>query len=151
MLNVLTNLTVSISFYSNFDTFEIFKKFQLFFQKRQLFSFKEQNFWKFWVFSIFQSHSTAKLLLLAFFKNSRFFSKNHCFCKKTLFLNIFGKFSISVAFYDKVALFSDSQKTKRFLQNFSCIFSEMNWVLNILTNLIVSNAFYSKFATLKAF
>ena len=109
---------------SNFDTFEVFKKFQLFFQKRQLFSLKEQRFWKFWAFSIFQSHSTAKLLILAIFKISCFFRETIFLNRRTKFLNTLRNLTISVPFYSKFAIISNFEETLDFFFEKPIVFKQ---------------------------
>ena len=58
----------------------------------------------FWEIVLFQSHSTANLLILEIFKNSKFFPKNpFSFFWKKKILTVLRNLTISVALYGKFA------------------------------------------------
>ena len=112
-LNVLRNFIISVAFYGKFASFSDFEKIQYFFSKNQSIFLKKPKFWTLWENLPFESHFTANLLPWRFWKNSDFFSKNpFIFFKKTQTLNVLRNFTISVAFYIKLAFFGDFEKTQ---------------------------------------
>ena len=65
------------------------------------------NFWTFWDFFLFLSHSTAKLLISAHFLNlETIFPHNHLCFAKPQNLNVLRSLTNSVAFYGKFATLS---------------------------------------------
>ena len=76
-------------------------------------SFLISTFWKLWKIKILMQGSISKvfesnppLRIQDFFRNS------HLILKKTRICNVLRNFTIAVAFYGKLATFSDSQKTR---------------------------------------
>ena len=104
-LNVLRSPTISVAFYDKLATFTDFSDFHFFQKLRHLFK-KKRTSWKILTFSV------AILRQFCYFSDFRkfmFFSgKTHLiFFKKSQILNILRTFTIFVAFYDKIATFTD--------------------------------------------
>ncbi len=72
----------------------------------------ESRFWMFWEILLNHSHSGVNLLPVEFFKNWFFFEKPICFWNKSPNFPLFWEIlTYSVAFYRKVATFSDFKNT----------------------------------------
>ncbi len=111
-MNVFRSLTFSVAFYGKVASFSNFGKIQEFFGKTHLIFFRRKaSFWLFWELLLIPSHSGVNLLPVEFFKNW-FFSKNPSFFEqKPEFSILLRNPTYSVAFYRKVASFSDFKNT----------------------------------------
>ena len=67
-----------------------------------------------WEMLVLQSRFTSNLLLLAIFKNARFFMQNQSIFWKKKFMDVLRNRTISVAFYIKFGTFRDFKKTQKF-------------------------------------
>ena len=104
--NVLRNRNISVAFYDNFAMFSDFEEF-MFFGKTHLIFQKKINFWTFWEFLLFLSHSTANLPNLARFIHFKtIFPKTHLCFEKPQILKILRYLTNSVPFYVEFATFS---------------------------------------------
>ena len=142
------NVTTSNVVYGKFANLSDFKIFKTFLKSLANFFEKNSIFRSFEKFSIFQSHSTAKMLTLAFFKkNSQFLSKNpSIFHLKTQIVNVSRNFTSSIGTYGKIVTISTFKRVNFFSKNTS-IFYENSEFLNVLSNFTNSFALYGKLAT----
>ena len=96
--NVLRNRNISVAFYDNFALFSDFEEFMFFWKNSSGFSIKI-NFWTFWEFLLFLSHSTANLPNLAPFIYFRtIFPKTHLCFEKPQNLKVLRYLTNSIAF-----------------------------------------------------
>ena len=86
----MKKLTISVDSMKGLLPLAILKKFQDFFEEA-IFVEKEQEFILVLELSLFQSHSTAKLLHLAIFENWKVFQENPLFSKNRKFFERFEK------------------------------------------------------------
>ena len=66
-------------------------------------------------------------------------------------MNVLRNFAISVAFYGKIANFSDNEKHQYFFSKNPSTFLKKTQTLNVLRNFTISVAIYGKFATFSDF
>ena len=113
-MNVLRSLTFSVALWGKFATFSHFKKIQELFWKTHLFFCETKtSFWTFWEILFIHSHSSVNLLPVAIFQTLVFFRKSHLFFVKRgpEFSTVLRNSTYSVAFYSKLATFSDFKNT----------------------------------------
>ena len=113
-MNVLRSLTFSVALWGKFATFSPFKKIQELFWKTHLFFCETKtSFWTFWEILFIHSHSSVNLLPVAVFQSLVFFRKSHLFFVKRgpEFSTVLRNPTYSVAFYSKLATFSDFENT----------------------------------------
>ena len=102
ILNVLRNLTPSFAFYSKIDTFNHFKKIQIFSGNQFIFS-KNQKFFEHFEKSANFSCIPQQNCYLQSFQGKFIFGESMYFFKTAKKLNVLRNVSVSVEFYCKVA------------------------------------------------
>ena len=115
----------------------------------------KNRFWKkkyrrLWESLFFQSHSAAKLLLLALFlKKGIFLGKTYLlFFRKSQVLKSLRKFVISLAFCCNFVTFSDFRKKDDFFFRKTRFFWKKTQSLQVLRFFTISVAFYGNFSPL---
>ena len=116
--NAWRGVTTSVAFYCELATFSDFGIIPKSFSENQFNFTKQTKTWTFWDILLFQSHSTSNLLLLKLSRYAKIvFEKPIFLWEKKQILNVLRKLTFSAAFYNKVAYFSEFQKTQVLLQN----------------------------------
>ena len=152
-MKVLRSLTISVALDGKFASLSDFEKIQEFFGKTILFFLQTiANFQTFWEILLSHSHYNEKLLPIASFKDFKFFfRKPICFLKKSPDVStVLRNLTNSVAFYRKLANFSDFKNTLVIFLPKQCLLSKAQ-ILNVSGKLGNSVPFWSKFAAFSIF
>ena len=133
----MRNLTVSVAFNSEIDTFSHFKKVQTFSENLFIFYKKAKIFWIFWENCLIQLRSTAKLIPSVISKWIHFFGESLYFFRTAKSLNILRNVSVSVEFYCKSATASQFLQLQDFCSK-NPFFFKKAWSLNFLRTVTIS-------------